>query len=51
MRVELRAEAREDLIAGALFYERQRELLGSYFTGCLFGDLEPLEIEAITDCP
>lgn len=46
MRVELRAEAREDLIAGALFYERQRELLGSYFTGCLFGDLEPLEIEA-----
>ena len=45
MRVELRAEAREDLIAGALFYEQQRDGLGFYFTTCLFGDLERLEIE------
>jgi hypothetical protein len=46
MPVELRAEARDNLIAGALFYDRQRESLGSYFTACLFSDLERLEIAA-----
>ena len=46
MRVELRVEARHDLIEGALFYERQREGLGDYFTGCLFEDLHRLEGEA-----
>lgn len=46
MRVELRAEARHDLVQGAWFYEQQREGLGDYFTDCLFGDLERLETEA-----
>jgi hypothetical protein len=32
MRVELRLEARHDLLAGALFYERQREGLGDYLS-------------------
>lgn len=46
MRVELRVEARLDLVAGALFYEQQREGLGNYFTDRLFEDLERLETEA-----
>jgi hypothetical protein len=46
MRVELRVEARQDLIQGALFYDEQREGLGSYFAECLWSDLERLEGEA-----
>ena len=46
MHVELRVEARHDLIEGALFYEQQREGLGEYFTDCLFEDLHRLEREA-----
>jgi hypothetical protein len=46
MRVELRPEARQDLIYGALFYEKQRAGLGDYFVDCLFEDLERLEREA-----
>jgi plasmid stabilization system protein ParE len=46
MHVELRVEARHDLIEGAPFYDRQREGLGDYFTDCLFEDLERLEREA-----
>jgi len=46
MRVELRVEARRDLVKGALFYEQQREGLGNYFTDCLFEDLDRLESEA-----
>lgn len=46
MRVELRVEARHDLVEGALFYEQQREGLGNYFTNCLFKDLDRLESEA-----
>lgn len=45
MRVELRAEARHDLLLGAVFYEQQREGLGAYFTDCLFADLARLERE------
>lgn len=40
MHVELRVEARDDLIDGALFYEQQRQGLGDYFADCLFEDLE-----------
>ena len=40
MHVELRVEARHDLIEGALFYEQQREGLGEYCTDCLFEDFE-----------
>lgn len=46
MRVELRVEARHDLVEGALFYEEQRGGLGNYFTDCLFDDLDRLEAEA-----
>ena len=46
MRVELRVEARRELIEGACFYEQQREGLGDYFADCLFEDLERLEREA-----
>jgi hypothetical protein len=46
MVVELRVEARRDLLDGARFYERQREGLGAYFTDRLFEDLERLEGEA-----
>ena len=46
MRVELRIEARQDLIQGAQFYEQQREGLGDYFINGLFEDLERLEREA-----
>ena len=46
MRVELRVEARQDLLEGAWFYERQREGFGDYFTDCLFEDLDRLEKEA-----
>ncbi len=35
-----------DLVEGALFYERQREGLGNYFTDCLFEDLDRLDGEA-----
>jgi plasmid stabilization system protein ParE len=46
MRVELRVEARRDLLDGAWFYEHQREGLGASFTDRLFDDLERLEGEA-----
>lgn len=46
MRVELRAEARRDLLDGAWFYEQQREGLGAYSTDRLFDDLKRLESEA-----
>ena len=46
MRVELRVEARHDLLEGAWFYEQQREGLGDYFMDRLFEDLERLETEA-----
>lgn len=43
MRVELRIEAREDLVNAAAFYDEQRVSLGDYFIDCLFSDLESLE--------
>ena len=45
MRVELRPEARQDLVEASLFYEAQREGLGGYFIDCLFSDLAALESE------
>jgi hypothetical protein len=46
MRVELRVEARHDLVEGAGFYEEQREGFGDYFIDCLFQDLDRIESEA-----
>jgi hypothetical protein len=43
MRVELRVEAREDLVNGALFYGRQSPGLDEYFIESLHEDLKALE--------
>lgn len=43
MRVELRDEAREDLVVGARFYARQSPGLVDYFLECLRADLKTLE--------
>ena len=44
MRVELRVEARNDLVESSTFYDAQRDGLGDYFIDCLFSDLELLEL-------
>jgi plasmid stabilization system protein ParE len=43
MNVELRDEARDDLVEGAAFYAEQSTGLDEYFLGCLRQDLEKLE--------
>jgi plasmid stabilization system protein ParE len=43
MRVELRDEARNDLVDGAWFYGRQSPRLDDYFIECLHKDLRNLE--------
>ena len=46
MHVELRDEAREDLVEGAFFYARQSPGLESRFLECLRTDLRSLESTA-----
>jgi hypothetical protein len=46
MRVELRDEARQDLVDGALFYARQSPGLDDHFLDCLQSDLKLLELAA-----
>jgi hypothetical protein len=46
MRVELRAEARQDLVEGAWFYEKQRTGLGEYFVDSVLNDISLLETYA-----
>lgn len=43
MRVELRDEARDDLVNGALFYANQSPGVDSHFLACLQADLKRLE--------
>ena len=43
MRVELRDEAREDLVVGAFFYGCQSPGLDAHFLECLREDLENIE--------
>lgn len=43
MRVELRDEAREDLVEAAWFYRRQSVGLDAYFLECLGEDLRKLQ--------
>lgn len=43
MHVELRVEARNDLLEAAAFYESKRDGLGRYFLNHLFADLQSLE--------
>ncbi len=42
MRIEILESARDDLISGRAFYERQRAGLGAYFIDSLFSDIESL---------
>lgn len=46
MRVEIRVEARLDLVDAAWFYDRQRDKLGDYFLDRIFDDLKTLETNA-----
>jgi plasmid stabilization system protein ParE len=46
MRVELRIEARLDLVEAASFYDRQREKLGDYFLDRILSNLQTLEASA-----
>jgi len=46
MRVELRIEARWDLVDAAEFYDKQRVGLGDYFFDCVYMDLKKLESQA-----
>jgi plasmid stabilization system protein ParE len=43
MNVELRDEARADLVEGAVFYGEQSDGLDEYFLKCLREDIEKLE--------
>ena len=44
MRIEILPEARDDLLAGFQFYERQARGLGDYFLGSLFDDIDLLAL-------
>ncbi len=46
MRVELRDEAREDLVDAAVFYAEQARGLDEHFLECLRGDLKLLQTTA-----
>jgi hypothetical protein len=44
--VEIIDDARQDLIEGFHFYERQERGLGAYFLDCLFSDIDSLQLYA-----
>ncbi len=44
MRIEILPEARDDLIVGFRFYERQAPGLGSYFRESILGDIDALAV-------
>ena len=46
MKIRLLPAARQDLVDGYLFYERQREGLGEYFLDSLYSDIESLRVSA-----
>ena len=46
MNVELRIEARDDLVDAAVFYHEQKDALGDYFIKCIYDDLKMLESHA-----
>lgn len=47
MRVELRAEARQDLTEGAWFYDGQSSGLGEYFVQSVLDDISKLVVAAM----
>jgi len=44
VRIEILPEARDDLIVGFRFYERQAPGLGSYFRESILGDIDALAV-------
>jgi hypothetical protein len=46
MRIEILAEANEDLLNGYRFYERQAPNLGNYFLDSLYSDIDSLLVYA-----
>jgi len=45
-KIQLAAEAVQDLVGGMAFYEAQQEGLGDYFLNCLATDIESLAVTA-----
>lgn len=43
-KIEISSDALADLNQGFLFYEKQEQGLGDYFTSCLKADIEELRI-------
>ena len=48
MKIEVLEEAKEDLISGYHFYEKQSPRLGSYFLDSLYSDIDSLLLYAGT---
>jgi hypothetical protein len=46
VKIEILAQAQEDLIQGFRFYESQEPGLGAYFLDCLFSDIDSLLVYA-----
>ena len=46
MKIKILEEARQDLVDGAAFYEKQSPGLGEYFRDTLFSDIESLLLYA-----
>lgn len=46
MKIKILASAKQDLVAGYWFYEKQAEGLGAYFLDTLFSDIDSLAIYA-----
>ena len=46
MKIRILKSAKQDLLEGYLFYERQGEGLGEYFINTLFSDIESLRLYA-----
>ncbi len=46
MKIRILESAKQDLLEGYLFYERQGEGLGEYFINTLFSDIESLRLYA-----
>ena len=46
MKIKILESAKQDLLEGYAFYEKQKEGLGDYFLNSLFSDIESLHLYA-----
>jgi hypothetical protein len=46
VRIEIHDDARQDLITGFHFYDKQEPGLGGYFLDCLYSDIDSLQLYA-----